>query len=52
MLYTEDIYEVKSEPLFEPIVENIPEMIKEIDTYVAMFGIELVPCIQTLAHFA
>ena len=51
MLYTEDTYEVKSEPYFGAYRGKYTrDEIKEIDTYAAMFGIELVPCIQTLAH--
>lgn len=51
MLYTEDTYEVKSEPYFGAYRGKYTrDEIREIDTYAAMFGIELVPCIQTLAH--
>lgn len=50
-LYTEDTYEVESEPYFGYMRGRytIAEM-KEIDDYAARFGIEAVPCIQTLAH--
>ncbi len=50
-LYTEDTYEVENEPYFGYMRGRytVAEM-KEIDAYAASFGIELVPCIQTLAH--
>ena len=51
MLYTEDVYEVKNEPLFGYLRGRytIGEM-KELDAYALSLGIELIPCIQTLAH--
>lgn len=50
-LYTEDTYTVKDEPLFGYMRGAYTmEEIKEIDRYAKIFGIELVPCIQTLAH--
>lgn len=50
-LYTEDTYTVKGEPLFGYMRGAYTrEEIGEIDRYAAIFGIELVPCIQTLAH--
>lgn len=52
MLYTEDTYEIKSEPFFGYMRGKYSiEEIKEIDGYAKIFGIEVVPCIQTLAHF-
>lgn len=50
-LYTEDTYEVEGEPFFgyQRGRYSIDE-IKELDDYCDTFGIELVPCIQTLAH--
>ncbi len=50
-LYTEDTYEVENEPYFGygRGRYTIAEM-KEIDDYAFSFGIEVVPCIQTLAH--
>ena len=51
MLYTEDTYEVADEPYFGIYRGRYTkEEIKEIDSYASIFGIELVPCIQTLAH--
>lgn len=51
MLYTEDTYEIKQYPYFGYLRGRYTEdEIKEIDAYAQKFGIELVPCIQTLAH--
>lgn len=51
MLYTEETYEVPEEPYFGAYRGRYSrEEIKEMDAYAAVFGIELVPCIQTLAH--
>ena len=51
MLYTEDTYEIKGEPMFGYLRGRFSgEEIKEIDKYALSKGIELVPCIQTLAH--
>ena len=51
-LYTEDTYEVDGEPYFGYLRGRYSaEEIKEIDKYAARHGIELIPCIQTLAHF-
>ena len=51
MLYTEDTYEVFEDPYFGIYRGRYTkEEIKEIDSYASIFGIELVPCIQTLAH--
>ncbi len=51
-LYTEDTYEVKNEPYFGHMRGRYTsEEIKEIDNYCKQKGIELVPCIQTLAHY-
>ncbi len=51
MLYTEDTYEVKGEPRFGYKRGRYSvEELKEIDRYAASVGIELIPCIQTLAH--
>lgn len=50
-LYMEDTYEVEGEEYFGYMRgAYTAEEIKEIDAYCAIFGIELVPCIQTLAH--
>lgn len=51
MLYTEDTYEVIDEPYFGYLRGrySVSEL-KEIDSYAKENGIELIPCIQTLAH--
>ncbi len=50
-LYTEDTFEVENEPLFGHMRGRYSfEEIKEIDQYASSRGVELVPCIQTLAH--
>ena len=52
MLYTEDTYEVKKYPYFGYLRNRFTkDDIKEIEEYCDLFGIELIPCIQTLAHF-
>ncbi len=51
MLYTEDTYTVAGEPYFGYMRGRYrPEEIRELDAYCASLGIELIPCIQTLAH--
>ncbi|MBQ9745225.1 MAG: beta-N-acetylhexosaminidase, partial [Clostridia bacterium] len=51
MLYTEDTYEVESEPFFGYKRGRYSAAeLREIDEYAASVGIELIPCIQTLAH--
>ncbi|MDO5741881.1 MAG: beta-N-acetylhexosaminidase [Vagococcus sp.] len=51
MLYTEDTYEVPELPYFGHFRGRYTaEEIKELDQYASLFGIELIPCIQTLAH--
>ena len=50
-LYTEDTYEVNNEPYFGYMRGRYSKQeIKEIDAYAASYNIELIPCIQTLAH--
>ena len=50
-LYTEDTYEITDEPFFGYMRGRYnKEELKDIDDYCASIGIELVPCIQTLAH--
>ena len=51
MLYMEDTYEVKDNPYFGygRGCYTINEL-KEIDSYASAKGIEVIPCIQTLAH--
>ena len=52
MLYTEDTYEVDGEPEFGYLRGRYTkEELKELDSYAQSVGIELIPCIQTLAHF-
>lgn len=52
MLYTEDTFVVKQQPYFGYLRNPYTkEDIRTIDAYCALFGIELIPCIQTLAHF-
>lgn len=50
-LYTEDTYEVEGEPYFGYLRGRYSrEELREMDSYAAAHGIELIPCIQTLAH--
>lgn len=51
-LYTEDTYEVEGEPYFGYLRGRYTSQeIQEIDAYAKARGIELIPCVQTLAHF-
>lgn len=51
-LYTEDTYEIEGEPYFGYMRGRYTaQEIKEIDEYAKGKGVELIPCIQTLAHF-
>lgn len=51
MLYTEDTYEVDGEPTFGYLRGRYgKEELQKIDRAAAALGIELIPCIQTLAH--
>lgn len=51
-LYTEDTYTVEGEPYFGYLRGRYsPDEIREVDAYAKAKGIELIPCIQTLAHF-
>ena len=51
MLYMEDTYKLASEEYFGYLRgAYTTEELKEIDDYAYMFGVELIPCIQTLAH--
>lgn len=51
MLYTEDTYEIDNRPYFGYMRGRYSrDELREIDAYCAQKGIELVPCIQTLAH--
>ena len=50
-LYTEDTYEVDGEELFGYNRGRYSQKeLKELDDFAYSIGIELVPCIQTLAH--
>lgn len=51
MLYTEDTYEIEGRPYFGWMRGRYTkEEIRELDAYAEELGIELVPCMQTLAH--
>ncbi len=51
MLYTEDTYKVDGLPYFGYMRGSYSyEELKECDDYADIFGIEIIPCIQTLAH--
>ena len=50
-LYLEDMYELEGEPFFGLQRGRYSAAeIREVDHYALNFGIELVPCIQTLGH--
>ena len=50
-LYTEDTYKVNNEPYFGYLRGGYTkEEIQEIDAHCKEKGVELIPCIQTLAH--
>lgn len=52
-LYTEDTYEVENEPYFGYLRGGLTiDELKELDEYAAIFGIELIPCVQTLGHLS
>ena len=51
MLYTEDTYEIQDEPYFGHMRGRYTAAeLKELDAFGREIGIELIPCIQTLAH--
>ena len=51
MLYTEDTYELPGEPYFGfQRGRYTAEELRQIDDYAASLGIEMIGCIQTLAH--
>jgi hypothetical protein len=51
MLYCEDTYDITELPYFGYMRGKYShEELKECDDYAALFGIEMIPCIQTLAH--
>jgi len=53
MLYTEDTYEVPSQPYIGYLRGRYTQAeLRELDAYAAKLGIEMIPCIQALAHLA
>ena len=51
MLYTEDTYELPEYPYFGYMRGKYTlEELREIDDYAYYLGVEVIPCIQTLAH--
>lgn len=51
MLYTEDTYEIPEYPYFGRMRGRFSQAeLRELDDYADRFGIELIPCIQALAH--
>lgn len=51
MLYMEDIYDIESRPYFGYLRGKYSKKeLREFDEYASAFDIELIPCIQTLAH--
>ncbi len=50
-IYVEDCFEVTDEPLFGYMRGKYTKAeLKEVNSFASSFGVELVPCIQTLAH--
>lgn len=50
-LYTEDTYEIENEPYFGHMRGRYTKKeLQDMDAYCSSIGVELVPCIQTLAH--
>lgn len=53
MLYTEDTFEVEGYPYFGYMRGGYSKAdIREMDDYAYAFGVEMMPCIQTLGHHA
>lgn len=53
MMYTEDTYEVSEYPYFGYMRGRYSyDELHECDNYADIFGIEMVPCVQTLGHLA
>ncbi|MBP3300120.1 MAG: beta-N-acetylhexosaminidase [Clostridia bacterium] len=51
MLYAEDTFEIPEYPYFGHMRGRYTcEELRELDDYADSFGIELIPCVQTLAH--
>ena len=52
-LYTEDVYEIDDEPYFGYLRGRYSKKeLREIANYGDSFGVEVVPCIQTLSHLS
>jgi len=52
-LYMEDVYPIDGKPYFGYMRGRYrPEELVEIQSYAALFGIEVIPAIQTLAHLS
>lgn len=52
-IYMEDAFELPDEPYFGYMRSRYSqEELREIDDFAYMFGIEVIPCIQTLGHLA
>ncbi len=52
-LYMEDTYTIEGEPYFGYLRGRYTEQeMREIDTFADSIGLEIVPCVQTLAHLA
>lgn len=50
-LYTEDTYEIEGQPYFGYMRGRYTQdQIRQLDAYCQSLGVELIPCIQTLAH--
>ena len=53
MLYTEDTYTIEGRPYFGYLRGRYTEAeIKDMQSYAEELGVELIPCIQTLAHMS
>lgn len=53
LLYTEDTYEIEEYPYFGYMRGRYTQAeLRELDDYAYQFGIELIPCIQVLAHLS
>ena len=51
MLYTEDTYEIEGQPYFGYLRGRYTrDELRDMDAYCQSIGVELIPCIQTLAH--
>lgn len=51
MLYTEDVYQIEGEPYFGYFRGRYNKKeIREITNYAKGFGVDVIPCIQTLSH--